>query len=125
MSISEAENLPGRAEFLYQEDPEAEATQERMEKKLGGILRRLGCWAYSRIRCGNGASIHYAGTLPWGRDAGSPVEVDGDGRLAAMPGVYIGDSATWRFLPAKGLTLTLMANALRIADRIHEDLNAS
>jgi hypothetical protein len=35
--------------------------------------------------------------------------------------VYLGDGAAWNFLPAKGLSFTLMANALRIADRVSRD----
>jgi hypothetical protein len=36
--------------------------------------------------------------------------------------VFVADASTWRFLPAKGLTLTLMANARRIARQTVRDL---
>ena len=36
--------------------------------------------------------------------------------------MYVGDSAGWRSLPAKGLTFTLMANAVRVAERVVADL---
>ena len=62
-----------------------------------------------------GASVHYAGTLP----------------MSAKPGIfttskmcqshdfdnlYVVDGATFPFLPAKNITLTLMANAIRVAE---------
>jgi hypothetical protein len=34
----------------------------------------------------------------------------------------VGDSSTWRHLPAKGLTFTLMANAIRVAEHLLRDL---
>ena len=48
-----------------------------------------------------------------------------DGRLWAAPRVYVGDSAGWRFLPAKGLTYTIMANARRVAEHLLRDLRAA
>ena len=56
-------------------------------------------------------------TLPFADDEG-PLTCAHDGRLRPTASVYVADSAPWRFLPAKGLTFTLMANARRVADAV-------
>jgi hypothetical protein len=68
-----------------------------------------------------GASIHYAGTLPFADDE-APLTCAVDGRIRPTVGVYATDSAPWQFLPAKGLTFTLMANARRVADAVIDSL---
>ncbi len=39
-----------------------------------------------------------------------------DGRLHGTANVWVADGSGFRFLPAKGVTLTLMANAHRVAE---------
>jgi choline dehydrogenase-like flavoprotein len=69
----------------------------------------------------HGASIHYAGTLPYASED-RPYTTTPDGRLRHAPNVYVADGSSWRFMPAKGLTLTLMANARRVAAQALQDL---
>ena len=61
-----------------------------------------------------GASIHYAGTLPFGTGEG-PFRLRPDGRLFESDHVWVADGSGFRYLPAKGLTLSLMANAHLVA----------
>jgi hypothetical protein len=70
---------------------------------------------------GHGASIHYAG--PLGSQT-EPIDVStaADGSLRAAGRVFIGDSAAWAFLPAKGPTLTIMAHARNIAANVVQSL---
>jgi hypothetical protein len=70
---------------------------------------------------GNGASIHYAGTLPF-RSEPDDLATAPDGYLFANERVYVGDSASWTFLPAKGPTLTIMAHARTIAATVGRSL---
>lgn len=90
-------------------DAEARRNADR-ERLLIRSLRSLGAWAIKRIQPGMGSSIHYAGTLPFASD-GRPWSVDPNGRLAGTGAVTVADGSGFRFLPAKGLTLSLMANA--------------
>ena len=62
-----------------------------------------------------GASVHYAGTLPM-TTAPAPLTTSRDGRSHDFDNLFFVDGTTFPFLPAKNLTLTLMANAARIAD---------
>lgn len=64
-----------------------------------------------------GASVHYAGVLPMTTDA-APFSVDALGRSRSFANLVIADGSTFPFLPAKNLTLTLMANAVRMAERL-------
>jgi choline dehydrogenase-like flavoprotein len=67
-----------------------------------------------------GSSIHYAGTLPMKKDPGR-YETDANGLLSGTRRVYVSDGACFSALPAKNLTFTIMANALRIARRLRSD----
>lgn len=62
-----------------------------------------------------GASVHYAGTLPMSKDA-RPWTSSPDCRSHDFENLYCVDGTTFPFLPAKNLTFTLMANAVRVAE---------
>ena len=95
----------------------------KVEKKLIKVLRKLGLWSLpALVRWGEaGGSFHYAGTLGM-TQAGSNegVTTDSFGRLHRAQRVYAIDASTFPVLPAKNLSLTIMANAMRIAARIPE-----
>jgi choline dehydrogenase-like flavoprotein len=81
------------------------------------ILWKLGCFAPSRtvhIRP-MGASVHYAGTFPM-RETPAPLTCSKYGRSHDVENLYFADGSTFPQLPAKNITLTLMANATRIAE---------
>lgn len=80
------------------------------EKKYVAAARKLGMYAIKRINPGYGASIHYAGTLPFG-DEDEPFTLSLSGRLHGTKGVYVADSSGFNYLPACGLTFSLLANA--------------
>jgi hypothetical protein len=87
---------------------------KQKEKAYFKTLRALGCIPISRLNPGNGASIHYAGSLPFS-DTEKPLTTSLDGRLHGTGSVFIADGSSFRFLPAKGISFTLMANADRVA----------
>ena len=78
------------------------------------FLRSLGCLPVKTVQPPYGSSIHYAGTLPFDKN-GKPLTTNSGGLLAGTKGVFIADSSPFCFLPAKGLTFTIMANAHRTA----------
>jgi choline dehydrogenase-like flavoprotein len=100
------------AEYILTKD-EDEAVKEK-EKAFFKTLRSLGCLPISRLNPGNGSSIHYAGSLPFS-DTDRPLTTSIDGRLHGTHSVFIADGSSFRFLPAKGISFTLMANAERVA----------
>jgi choline dehydrogenase-like flavoprotein len=92
----------------------------RMRDAMGKVkrtLRALGCvmppgMAHMRPM---GASVHYAGTLPMSRNSGSLTTTEYC-QSRDFDNLFLVDGSTFPFLPAKNLTFTLMANAVRIAE---------
>lgn len=68
-----------------------------------------------------GNSIHYAGTIPMGQDK-RKYFVDRDCLMNNTNNVYIIDGSVFPALPAKNLTFTIMANAMRAAHKINKEL---
>ncbi len=93
------------------------ATNSEREKKIKWALRKIGCQPLKTIHTPHGGSIHYAGTLPF-NDRGKPYSLFSDGRLAGTKNVFVSDGSGFNYLPAKGLTLTLMANAYLVANNV-------
>jgi hypothetical protein len=80
------------------------------EEGFSKTLRKLGCFPVKKIFPGFGASAHYAGTLPYNENS-TPLTLHPGGLLSSTQNVYVADGSGFKYLPAKGLTLTLMANA--------------
>jgi choline dehydrogenase-like flavoprotein len=106
----------------FQPSESEESLRRRRERTLVRELLRLGVVPFAKLSPGLASSIHYAGTLPIRAEPDLPFASRRDGRLWAAPHVYVGDSAGWRFLPAKGLTYTIMANARRVAEHLLRDI---
>lgn len=98
-----------------------------LERGLGQVraaMRALGLLPLALVDPGNGSSIHYAGPLPFSPTP-VPLGTAPDGHLYDAPHVYVADSAPWRFLPSKGPTLTIMAQARLVAQNAARDLRAT
>ena len=113
--LPKEDSFTGDALFAHYELNDMEsAIIDRREKKIRGFFRELGCYPVKRLQPSFGASIHYAGTLPF-----NPDDILGtthpSGRLSKTRNVFIADGSGYNYLPAKGITLTLMANAHLVA----------
>jgi choline dehydrogenase-like flavoprotein len=88
-------------------------------------LRKLGCVVPPGMTkvLPHGSSVHYAGTVPMQRDAGQFTST-GDCRSHDFRNLYFADASTFPFLPAKNLTFTLMANAIRVGEGLARSLDA-
>lgn len=116
LSIQDApEDQAAPLSIDYRQSAEEMARQRRHEDRFRRGLRRLGCIPIGRIDPGKAASIHYAGTIPYSNPLNPQFHAETDCTLADHPNIYLGDGAPWNFLPCKGLSFTLMANALRVA----------
>lgn len=85
------------------------------EKVIKESLRRLSCFPIKRMDPGHGSSIHYAGTLPFSENENELGKINPNGKLNGTSCVYVADGSGFTYLPAKGITLTLMANAHNVA----------
>lgn len=97
----------------YELSEEESQRIDRAERSVLRCFRRLSCWPIKRVRPGHGSSIHYGGTFPMRRKGGS-LTCDESGRLFGTRAVHLVDGSVLPYLPAKGLTFTIMANANRI-----------
>lgn len=104
-------------EIRWRPQASEQAAQDQAHRHFCQALRVLGCWPLRVIRPGAGSSVHYAGMLPYS-DEDRPLTLDRSGLLRGTRSVYVGDGAGLEYLPAKGPTLTLMANARRIASSL-------
>ncbi|GBE17305.1 hypothetical protein BMS3Abin15_01146 [bacterium BMS3Abin15] len=69
-----------------------------------------------------GYTIHYAGTLPMVQNPRHNYQCNALGELHREPGIFIVDGSLFSYIPAKNITFTLMANAMRIADHISKEI---
>jgi choline dehydrogenase-like flavoprotein len=95
-----------------------------VERHLLKVLKRAGLRGSARhLREGRpGASIHYAGSLPMREHPERKYETDRNGLLFGKRRVHVADAATFPRLPAKNLTFTIMANAIRIGEAVRKEL---
>jgi hypothetical protein len=95
-------------EYMLSEDEENQANKR--DKLYSKAMSKLGCITLKKLNPGYGASIHYAGCLPFSEEE-KALTLHTSGRLHGYRNVFIGDGSGFRYLPAKGITLSIMANA--------------
>jgi hypothetical protein len=106
----------GGLRFTYSPPPDEEDRLYPTLARLRKALRLLGCVApagMTHVRP-MGSSVHYAGLLPMTTEGGAETTTP-TGRSRLYENLHFVDGITFPFLPAKNLTFTLMANAVRIA----------
>jgi len=101
------------------------ANQHADERRMLRFFLRLGCVPLKAIRPGHGANMHYSGTFPIVPDGGGDLTCARDGRLRATRNVYLADGSVFPWLPAKGLTFNIMANADRVGTGLAERLSSA
>lgn len=82
-------------------------------RRLCRALRHLGLWPLKTLLLPEGSSSHYAGSIPI--DSAGPLHATASGEIFGFPSVYCADAALFPCLPSGPHTLTIMANARRIA----------
>lgn len=113
-----------RLEISYRQSEEERRSNEADERTVVRFFRRLGCMPLKTIRPGHGASLHYAGTFPMTSEE-APRTCDHEGRLRGTRAVYIADGSFFPWLPPKGLTFNLMANANRVGTKLAASLGTA
>jgi choline dehydrogenase-like flavoprotein len=103
----------------------------RLRMRLMGLLDGLHCEpevyenrSYAGGQLGIGGVAHQNGTIRFGPDpATAPLDLDC--RLHEVDNLYVADSSFFVSSTAVNPTLTIIANALRVADRIAERLGVT
>jgi choline dehydrogenase-like flavoprotein len=111
-------------------DPSGSEAASRLRAKLQALLGPLGAWPRlieRRLYLGKdiptGGTAHQAGTCRFGTDPASSV-LDLDCKAHELDNLYVTDASFFPSIGAVNPTLTIIANALRVADRIKERLGA-
>jgi choline dehydrogenase-like flavoprotein len=81
-------------------------------------LLKLRCVPIGVVKTKMGASIHYAGTIPVSAPNQHPIGMNEHGLVHDTKNVYVFDSSGWTYLPSRGLTFTIMANAHRLSEAL-------
>ena len=89
----------------------------KREKVIRKALKKMGVYPIKRIDPGAGSSIHYGGSLPFSTKD-EPGKSHESGRLYGTSNVYSVDGSSFRYLPAKGITFSIMANAHRVSKQL-------
>jgi choline dehydrogenase-like flavoprotein len=115
VELSDEGDLP-RLRIHYMPQSGERARIADATRRVRRVLRALGCivppgMAHVRPM---GASVHYTGTIPMTR-AAAPFTTTEYCQSRDFENVFLVDGATFPFLPAKNVTFTLMANAVRVA----------
>jgi choline dehydrogenase-like flavoprotein len=102
----------------------------RLKKKLEHMMSRAGAHPvlldrslYLGKNIPIGGTAHQAGTARFGSDPATSV-LDLDCRAHDVDNLYVADASFFPSIGAVNPTLTIIANALRVADRICERLGA-
>lgn len=89
--------------------------QKKHLNKIKKKLLKLGFIPLKTIR--GDVTSHYANGVP-NQEKPGILSSDLNGKLHQAKRIYIADSSTWRALPAKPPTLTIMANARRVGKQV-------
>jgi len=114
-----ADPQTGATKLAIHYSPEANEPQRIASgcKVFRKVLRKLDCIAPAAMTHVRpmGASVHYAGAIPMSAES-APLTCTPACRSNDFENLYFVDGTTYPFLPAKNLTFTLMANAVRVAE---------
>ncbi len=103
----------------YKSVPGEDELMDRTMSTIKKAFLRLGCLVPGKMAHIRpmGASVHYAGTIPLS-DEKKPFTASAYCQSHDFDNLYFVDGTTFPFLPAKQLTFTMMANAVRVADQV-------
>lgn len=109
--------------FSAKENPDKKLLMNKAKSVLSYSFRQMGGVLLPRgfKEGGAGSDIHYSGTLPMSENPRA-TETTPLGEIPMLKGIHVVDGSCLPFLPEKPHTLTIMANADRIAKKIVNQL---
>ena len=98
--------------------PEEKVERMKSWKRLKRGLQKAGLLAVKDMWLPEASSSHYAGTIPTAERGVYPLTTDRNGKVHQCKSVWVADPSVFRCFPAKPHTLTIMANARRVAGHV-------
>jgi hypothetical protein len=115
IQLKNADSITGDQLHSHYEYSTSELEDYRQsEKIISSTFKKLKCMPLKKVRTPLGGSIHYSGSLPF-KSTDEHYSINPNGKLGGFKHIYIADGSGISYLPGKGLTLTLMANAYQVA----------
>lgn len=105
-------------EISYHESANELQSYKKDYGKITQELRSLGLFPLKMFS--GYTTSHYAGGVPIQNTPGK-LSVSPHGKLHQVKKIYVADSSTWRALPAKSPTFTIMANAAMVGRNVLEE----
>ncbi len=90
----------------------------RALRNMKRVLRVIGLLPFRTKYMPEGSAYHYAGTVPITTDGAAFLSADSSGRVRQFHRTYVADASLFPMLPAEPHTLTIMANARRIGQKL-------
>ena len=109
----------GRIRMTYRETNRA--AQEKLMDVLEAALRQIGFDRFLRVPMPLGVVNHQCGTCRMGSDAAESV-VDPNGKAHDLANLFLADASVFPSSGASNPTLTIAANAFRVADHLERDV---
>ncbi|MEM1117754.1 MAG: GMC family oxidoreductase [Bacteroidota bacterium] len=97
------------------------ASQEKLMDVLEAALREIGFDRFLRVPMPLGVVNHQCGTLRMGHDPAASV-VDAQGKAHDLGNLYVADASVFPSSGATNPTLTIAANAFRVADHLEAEV---
>lgn len=105
-----------RMKFVYTNSSNKKLLMKEAVQSVKRAFRKMGGFLLERniLNLPAGSGIHYAGTIPMSSRE-DILCVDKAGASYAYPNLYVVDGAAFPTLPSKSITMSLVANAIRVA----------
>ncbi len=116
--INDSDSFTGdKLKAHYEQTEEEKLSYKRKLKTFKKTLHSFNIYPVKIINPGFGSSIHYAGSVPFSSEE-KPGTLSQNGRIHTTKNVYIADGSGFTYLPAKGITFSIMANAHCVAKEV-------
>jgi choline dehydrogenase-like flavoprotein len=112
----------GEVELTHAFSPYDLDRGKRLGRLMGGVLRNAGAlFCLGKSFPSEEHVAHHCGTLRFGKDPAEAV-LDPDCRLFGQPNLFVVDASFFPTSLGVGPALTIMANALRVADVVTREI---
>ncbi len=102
-------------DYNYEDSIEKLKFEKKISIKIKLFLIKLSCVPIMSLKLIHGSGIHYAGTLPFGK---RDYQLNSNYKINKFKNVFVGDSSSFSSLPSKSITFNIVANAIRVAERL-------
>lgn len=94
--------------------------EKKISNKIKLFLIKLKCIPIMSLKLTHGSGIHYAGTIPFGN---KNYQLNSSYKINRFKNVFVSDSSSFPSLPSKSITFNIVANAIRVSEKLKKYFN--